>query len=324
MGEMKKIIFDTDPGIDDAMALLLAHACSDIELVGITTTFGNANIENTTRNALYLKQQFGMSAEVAKGVNIPLDQVKTEPATLVHGDNGLGDIEIPKVINTQISPLIAHDYLIETIKNQPGEITLVAVGRLTNLAMAIEKAPEIGKLVKEVIIMGGAFGHNGHTGNLTPFAEANVYGDPLAADIVINADWPVTLIGLDVTQQTLMSNAYLEKMRVSSAQYGQFIYDITRFYAKFYNDDLGLDGFYVHDSSAIMYLVAPQIFTTKRGRIRVITDGPAKGHTLFKSSDRIFPIDEWAARPKQTIAINVDPQAFNQYYFDIICSDETD
>ncbi|KZN43463.1 nucleoside hydrolase [Pseudoalteromonas luteoviolacea] len=315
----EKIIFDTDPGIDDAMALLLAHACQDIEMIGITTTFGNASIENTTRNALYLKQEFGMHAEVAKGVNVPLDQVKTEPATLVHGDNGLGNIELPDQINTPLSPLIAHDFIVETIKKQPGEITLVAVGRLTNLALAIEKAPEIGKLVKEVIIMGGAFGHNGHTGNLTPFAEANVYGDPLAADIVINADWPVTIVGLDVTQQTQMSNAYLEKVRTSSEKYGQFIYDITRFYAKFYNDDLGLDGFYVHDSSAIMYLVAPEIFTTKQGHIRVITEGPAKGHTLFKGSDRVFPIDEWATAPKQTIAINVEPQTFNQRYFDIIC-----
>ncbi|TQF71140.1 nucleoside hydrolase [Pseudoalteromonas luteoviolacea] len=317
---MKKIIFDTDPGIDDAMALILAHASQDIEVVGITTTFGNASIENTTRNALYLKQKFGMLAEVAQGVDTPLDQVKTEPATLVHGDNGLGNVEIPDQINAPLSPLVAHDYIVETIKKQPGEITLVAVGRLTNLALAIQQAPEIAQLVKEVIIMGGAFGHNGHTGNLTPFAEANVYGDPLAADIVINADWPVTMVGLDVTQQTLMSNAYLEKLRTNSTKYGQFIHDITRFYAKFYNDDLGLDGFYVHDSSAIMYLIAPEIFTTKRGHIRVITEGAAKGHTLFKNSDRVFPIDEWTHKPKQTIAINVESQIFNQRYFDIVCS----
>lgn len=180
-----------------------------------------------------------MYAEVAKGVDTPLDHVKTEPATLVHGENGLGDIVIPDHVNAELSPLVAHDYIIEKIKEQPGEITLVAVGRLTNLALAIQKDPEIGKLVKEVIIMGGAFGHNGHTGNLTPFAEANVYGDPLAADIVINADWPVTIVGLDVTQQTLMSNAYLEKVRSHSTKYGEFIYDITRFYAQFYNDDLG-------------------------------------------------------------------------------------
>ncbi len=104
---------------------------------------------------------------------------------------------------------------------------------MTNLALALQKAPEIAELVKEVVIMGGAFGYNGHTGNVTPFAEANIIGDPHAADIVLTTNWPVTVVGLDVTHQTIMDHQYLEILRDQSEKYGQFIYDISRFYSVF-------------------------------------------------------------------------------------------
>jgi inosine-uridine nucleoside N-ribohydrolase len=159
----KKVIFDTDPGIDDAMAILFAQASGKIDLLGITTVFGNATIENATRNALYLKQRFSIPAIVCKGAKDPLIIPAGEPTTFVHGQNGLGDIELPDSLSVNADPRIACDFIIETVRNHPSEVTIVAVGRLTNLALAIQKAPDIIALVKEVVVMGGAFGHNGHT-----------------------------------------------------------------------------------------------------------------------------------------------------------------
>ncbi|TLX48601.1 nucleoside hydrolase [Pseudoalteromonas phenolica] len=317
---MKKVIIDTDPGIDDAMAILLAHQSNKLDLIAITTTFGNANIANSTKNALYLKDRFGMKAVVAKGVDSPLTQLPSAPATIVHGENGLGNINIPDEIESKANEEIAHDLIIKSIKEHPNEITLIAIGRLTNLALAIKKAPEITSLVKEVIIMGGAFGFNGHAGNLTPFAEANIFGDPHAADIVVSANWPVTMVGLDVTQQTIMNNSYLEKLKNKSAKYGQFIYDISRHYSKFYNDDIGLDGFFVHDSSAVIYAICPELFTVKEGCVRVVTEGVAAGHTLLKQCDRVYPIDEWSNQPKQKVCTGVNSKELLNLYIDSLAN----
>lgn len=313
-----KIIFDTDPGIDDTMAMILAHASNKIDLMGMTTVFGNASIENATRNALLVKKMFGLSADVAKGADTPLEVKAGEPTTFVHGDNGLGNIPLPDIELEEPLSITAHDYIINTVKEFPGEITLVAVGRLTNLALALQKAPEIAELVKEVVIMGGAFGYNGHTGNVTPFAEANIIGDPHAADIVLTTNWPVTVVGLDVTHQTIMDHQYLEKLRDQSEKYGQFIYDISRFYSDFHKKEAGIDGFYVHDSSAIMYVMHPELFEVKKGPIRVVTEGAAIGHTMLKKSDNWYPIDDWANKPQQTVCINVDSSLFLKTYLETI------
>lgn len=301
----KKVILDTDPGIDDTMAMLLAHASDRLDLIGITTVFGNATIENATRNALFVKQKFGLTANIAMGTDTPLVVEAGEPTTFVHGNNGLGDIEIPPGDYGIADSRTAQEFIIDTLMAHPGEITLIAVGRLTNLALALQKAPEIAGLVKEVIVMGGAFGHHGHSGNVTPFAEANIIGDPNAADLVLTSNWPVTIVGLDVTQKTIMTTQYLEELRKKSVKYGEFIYQITRFYANFHQKEIGMDGFYVHDSSAIAYAIAPELFTLKRGTIRVVTEGPAIGHTMLKEGSTRYPIDDWSGKPVQQVCIDV-------------------
>lgn len=311
---MEKIIFDTDPGIDDAMAILFAQACSEIDLMAITTGFGNATIATATRNAQYLKGRFHLTADVVKGAAKPLVIPADAPADFVHGVNGLGNIDIDESNLPNIAPLAAHDYIIEKLKAYPNEITLVAVGRMTNLALALRKCPEITGLVKQVVIMGGAFGYHGNTGNMTPFAEANIIGDPHAADEVLTADWPVTVVGLDVTMQTVMSNDYLASLKTTSSQYGEFIYDITRFYADFHQQTDKVDGIYVHDSSAIMYVIAPHLFDTVKGPIRVVTDGPAMGLTLQKKAAKRFPIDDWANCPAQNVCCDVDVDAYLKLY----------
>jgi inosine-uridine nucleoside N-ribohydrolase len=315
-----KVIFDTDPGIDDAMAILFAHASGKIDLLGITTVFGNATIENATRNALYLKQRFAITTTVCAGADTPLVVPAGEPTTFVHGQNGLGDIDLPDTMPLKADSRTACDFIIETVRNNPNEVTLVAVGRLTNLALAIQKAPDIAGLVKEVVVMGGAFGHNGHTGNVSPYAEANIIGDPHAADIVFTQKWPVTVVGLDVTQQSIMSNTYIQNLKKQSVKYGEFIYQISCFYSDFHKQSAGLDGFYVHDSSAVAYVLAPELFKVKQGPIRVVCEGPAIGMALCKTTEKAFPVDGWQQQPTQQICVDVDSQGLLDLYFKTLCS----
>ncbi|MFM4802867.1 nucleoside hydrolase [Aeromonas bivalvium] len=312
-----KIILDTDPGIDDAMAILFAEAHPDIDLVGITTVFGNATIENGTRNALWLKQKYGMRADVAMGAAAPLVREPVGPTTVVHGPSGLGDVAAGEVTLAP-DPRPAWQYLVETVQANPGEITLVTIGPLTNLALALAHAPEIVTQVKQVVVMGGAFGVNGHRGNVTPYAEANIHDDPEAADRVFTAPWPLVIIGLDVTQQSFFSGAYLDALRDEAGEPGRFLWDVSRFYLRFYSERIGLDGCHVHDPSAIAYVIEPTLFTLREGPVRVVTDGPAIGHTLQKFDGRRHPHDGWVGCPAQRVGVAVRDQALLALYRDTL------
>ncbi|MEM7221225.1 MAG: nucleoside hydrolase [Pseudomonadota bacterium] len=303
-----KIIIDTDPGIDDAMALLFAARAPQIDLVGITTTFGNALIDQTTRNAHYLNERFDLGAPVHTGAARPLFADLDPPADFVHGSDGLGQAGL-------VIPDVAGDagdgvqFLIDQLRAHPGEITVVAIGRLTNLALALARAPDIVDLVKSVVIMGGALGRGGFGGNVTPVAEANVIGDPHAADRVLRAAWPVVMVGLDVTMQTVMMQGLVEDLRDNGGETGEFIYAITRFYQKFYKDNHGLEGFAVHDSSAVAYLLAPDLFKTEAGGLRVMTEGLAYGQTVLAPAGKTYPIPGWQDLQEQHACVDVRADA---------------
>jgi len=309
-----KVIFDTDPGVDDAMALLLLARHPDIDLVGVTTVFGNADIATATRNGLFLKDRYGFSAPVAQGAGKPLHGEAGDPPDFVHGKNGLGDIDLPATTKAKAHDLPAHRLIIELLRANPGEITIVAVGRMTNLALALAEAPDIAGLAKQIVVMGGAFGFNGHTGNVTPVAEANIIGDAPAADIVFGAAWPVTIVGLDVTQQTVMTDAYLAELAESAGEDGKFIRQISAFYQNFHKESAGLNGFYVHDSSAVAFALHPEFFETRRGAIRVVLDGISVGQTIIKLEGKNFPPGAWDGRPTQTVCVAVDSAAFLAFY----------
>ena len=310
----KKIILDTDPGIDDAMAILFAEAHPDIELMGITTVYGNATIDNGTQNALYLKQKFGMKALVAKGSDKPLLRDPVGATVVVHGETGFGDVTAPSSLDSEAIKKPAYQFIIDSVRAEPREITLVAVGPLTNLALALEAAPDIVDLVKEVVVMGGAFGENGHRGNVTPFAEANIHDDPHAADKVFTASWPVVIIGLDVTEESFFTSQYLDELRDDAGEVGQFIWDISRYYLKFYSDKVGMDGCHVHDPSAIAYVIQPSLFTSRNGPVRVVTDGPAEGMTIQKADQRNYMNDEWSLFPAQQVGVQVDSDTLLSLY----------
>jgi purine nucleosidase len=301
-----KVIFDTDPGIDDAMALLFLHRHPAIDLIGITTVHGNAHTDITTRNARYLGERFGIEAPIARGASAPLVMTKSAPPTFVHGDDGLGNVGTSFAPTRPLDPRPAYRLIIESVRRFPGEVTLVAVGPLTNLALAIQEAPEIASLVKEVVVMGGAFGVNGQGGNVTPVAEANIHGDPHAADIVFSAPWPVTAVGLDVTHQVLMSNADFQRLREQGGSDGEFMWAISRHYVDFYSRREAIDGCYVHDSSAVAYVIDPSLFTVRRGPIRAVRDGIAMGQTIQRPDDQDFPPGDWDGYPSQGVCVDVD------------------
>ena len=179
---MSLLILDTDPGVDDALALLYLRARNqqkwpDLKLLAITTVFGNADVETTTRNALWLRARLGLSAPVYRGAAEPLTRPRGLSPKHVHGENGLGDLDLSGAPLSPAGSGAAHERIIDLVRARPREITIVAIGPLTNLALALRAAPDVAGLVAGVTIMGGAFA----AGNVTPFAEANIHNDPEAA-----------------------------------------------------------------------------------------------------------------------------------------------
>ncbi len=302
-----RVVFDTDPGVDDAMALLFAHASPEIELVGITTTFGNASVEQTTRNALLIADRFGIACPVHRGAAAPLVGTADPPPDFVHGRDGLGEAGFEPSPRQPSGDAAA--FLVDTIRTHPHEITVVAVGRMTNLARALELDSGIATLVKGIVVMGGAFGRDGHGGNVTPCAEANMHGDAHAADRVMTAPWPLTLVPLDVTHQTRMAPAILETLAVRGGEAGAFIERIARFYRAFYARTGAGDAFPVHDSSAVACLLAPGLYRRETGAVRVVTEGIARGQTLFAQAERFYALDDWQGLPMREVCFGVDADA---------------
>jgi purine nucleosidase len=303
---MHKVIYDTDPGVDDAMAFVFQALHPQIELLGVTSVFGNSTIETTTRNALYLAGRFAPGVPVARGAAAPLRGAAPAPVDWIHGKDGLGDAGLRSADQSALNARAAHRFIIDTVRASPNEVTLLAVGPLTNLALALREDPEIASLVKQVVVMGGAFGTNGVYGNVSPAAEANMRGDPDAADIVFGASWPVAIVGLDVTERTVMTTDYLAKLRDEAGEAGRFVWDISRHYESFHQTSAGLGGIYVHDSSAVAYLLAPHLYVTRKGPVRVLTDGIAAGLTIQKPMTFAAPAPDWDDRPVCEVCVEVD------------------
>jgi len=295
-----RILFDTDPGIDDAMALLMLARDARAELVGISTVFGNAPVEVTTANALALCQRFDLQVPVARGAARPLAREPRHFPVHIHGRDGLGDVHPQPPHDRLPEPLDAARFIVDMARRHAGELTLVAVGPLTNLAQALALDPALPRHVQRVVVMGGAFGTLGHGGNVTPVAEANIYCDPHAADAVFAAPWPVTVVGLDVTHQVLMNSAYLDTLGDAGGAEGRYLRDIIRPYERFYSQRTG-GGIFAHDASAAVCALDASRFQVRRGALRVLTEGPAIGQTLQSGAG-------WQHRPGQQVCIAVDAQ----------------
>src|ERR1700692_2673287 len=220
----RKVIIDTDPGTDDAMAIMLALNSPEFDVLALTVVPGNVTAAQGLENALRMVSLANRcDIAVAGGAQHPLFQ-KLITAEFWHSKNGLANIELPKS-KCKADPRWAPDLIIEMIHANPHEITLVPVGPLTNIALAIEKDPSIVPLVKEVVIMGGSI----TGGNVNAAAEANIYNDPEAAQIVFQAGWPLTMVGLDVGDKTLFSNKYLAQLGQTHGPMNDFIYQVAHY-----------------------------------------------------------------------------------------------
>jgi inosine-uridine nucleoside N-ribohydrolase len=305
----KKIIIDTDPGIDDAMAILFAFAAPELEIVGLTTIFGNVQTDLATQNALRLIEFAGHPhIPVASGAKKPLVIAYDEAPEVVHGADGFGNTHQPPPRGRAIDKP-ASQFIIETIMANPGEITLAPLGPLTNIAEALALEPRIAQQVAEVVLMGGAATVNG---NVNPAAEANIWHDPHAADAVFTASWPLTMIGLDVTMSTIMDEAYFDALRTNRT--GEFIYQISRFYQRFHYLTHNLQACFTHDPSVIAYLIDPSLFTCEQGPIRVITEGIAAGQTLMDRRQEWLVPNEWSGLTPVNVCVGVHSERLLTLY----------
>lgn len=304
--EKHKVIFDTDPGVDDAMALYYALAHPDIEVVGITTTFGNVTVEQACTNALYLTAIAGQGdIPVTQGVSSPWVKPGEAPPAYIHGADGLGNLSSRMDTRNAADPRSSAQFLVDMARLHPGEITLVAVGPLGNLAMALKLEPALPKLVKQVVIMGGTVLE---PGNVSPVAEANIWNDPHAADQVFTAGWKLAMVGLDVTHQVIMPVALFKSIAEKQQHIAtDVLHHAVGFYANFYSGlyphVAKIHGCFGHDVLAFIYLTNPEFFTTKSGKIRVAIDGMAQGQTMLDRKDFIdYPQAGWGKNVPETQA----------------------
>ncbi len=296
--DKKIVIVDTDPGIDDAMALFLLKQAKELEIKAITTVFGNGPVETTTRNAAYIVDRFGFRMPVVQGAAGPLRGARFVPDLLVHGQDGFGGTNVSIEHPLPQSGQDAASFIAEMVRRYPKRVSVLALAPLTNLALALERDPEIAGLVDEIVLMGGAFACGG---NITPYAEANIYYDPHAAAHVFGAAWPITAVGLDVTRRCILSTADAQALASSGGDAGAFLWSISRDYERIYRQLDGVSGCCIHDVTAAAYLIDPSLFQTKTGQISVQTEGSELGKTDFEPDS-----DELKSRHKICVDLNVE------------------
>ncbi len=297
----RKIIIDTDPGVDDTMAIFFALCSPELEIVGLTSIFGNVHTELATKNALRLLEIAGRTdIPVAAGAVDALTGPFEGPVPFVHGADGQGDIDLPDPAG-QALDISAAQFIVEQLRANPGEITLAPVGPLTNIALALRLEPRITEWVDEVVLMGG---NALAPGNASPAGEANIRNDPEAADLVFGADWQVTMVGLDVTLRVHMTPEHIAEYATHGNAMSDHIVKVLPHYRNYFESVYEAEGIFVHDSSAIAYILDPSLFTLRRWPIRVGTQGLGRGKTWPATGGRILP--PWEGRPDVNVCVDVD------------------
>lgn len=298
----RKIIIDTDPGQDDAVAILLALASPELEVLGLTCVAGNVALPLTARNARVVCELAGRpDLPVFAGCAAPLrrDLVTAE---YVHGNSGLDGIVLPEPAMA-LQPVHAVEFLIESLRGQPaGTVTLCPLGPLTNIATAMTRAPDIVPRIAEIVLMGGGCFEGG---NVTPAAEFNIYVDPEAADIVFKSGVPLVMMPLDVTHKALTTRARVEAFRALGTRAGHAVASWTDFFERFDMAKYGSDGAPLHDPCVIAYLLRPDLFSGRHVNVEI--------ETLSALTRGMTVIDWWRVtdRPANAMVIgDVDADAF--------------
>lgn len=291
---MKRIIFDTDPGVDDAIAILALLAAPELEVLALTTVAGNVNIDLTTKNAQDLIGFLGVDIPVAKGAHKPLLR-PYEDASYAHGKSGMGAYHF----KNKPAPLYtenAQTLMVRLLKESQEPVTLACVGPLTNIALLLHSYPELKDKIDEIVVMGGTYGSLGNTHSL---AEYNFFGDPHAAKMVLASGVPVTLFGLNVTHTTKLHPQDIGTL----SHYGE-VGQLVRDALSIYQGGDQKAGYHMHDACVTMYLLQPELFTFERHAVSVVTEGPAMG-ALIEDLLEQHPTNA-------KIAIAADAEAFSE------------
>jgi inosine-uridine nucleoside N-ribohydrolase len=303
------VIIDCDPGHDDAIALMLAAASPELELIGVTTVAGNTTVDKTTRNALAVLELVGRSdIPVATGSEAPLrrDLVTAEH---IHGSTGLDG---PRISEPAAQPhrLGAVPFLAEALAASDRPVTLIPVGPLTNIAMLLTGHPELHDRIDRIVLMGGSMG----LGNVTPAAEFNIYVDPEAASIVFGSGLDVEMVGLDVTHEARLDSRHADFLR-GSGHAGTFVAALLDFFIPKYQARMGFDGAPIHDALAVASVIDPEVLTSERVSVEVDTSsGPSVGRTLV---DRYRVTGNPA---NAAVGVGVNPDRFAKLLIDRIAA----
>jgi purine nucleosidase len=265
----KKIIIDTDPGQDDAVAILLALASPELDVLGITCVAGNVELELTTLNACKICELAERpETKVFAGATKPLSR-SLITAKNVHGRTGLDGAELPKP-KMKISNVQAVDFLIDTLlASSSQEITLCALGPLTNLALALKKEPKIKSKIDQIVLMGGGFFEGG---NITPAAEFNIFVDPESAAIVIGSGVKIVMMPLDVTHKVLATKSFIEQVLSIGSNTGEAVAGLLNFFGRYDSKKYGSDGAPLHDPNVIAYLLKPEYYSGKDINVEIELD----------------------------------------------------
>ena len=312
-GTVRKIILDLDTGIDDTLALSYVLGSPEAELIGITGTYGNVVLDRGVDNDLRLLSMYGREdIPVFKGIDHPstADSFSVPPdSEIFHGANGTGNIEIPAQTDRQASQQSSVDFIIDAVRRYPkDELAVVPTGALTTIAAALEKAPDIVDRIS-IVMMGGTLTQPGNVG---PFAEANINQDPEAANRVFATTADITMVGLDVTTQALMSRENTEALRATGTKAGRFLADMTDYYIDISEKESGvyLGGCNLHDPLAAAVAIDPSLVTTFATNLMVETEGPQRARTIGDPSRLLDTV-------KNTkVALSVDTERFTRRFMD--------
>lgn len=300
----KRIIIDCDPGVDDALAILMALASPELEVRGITTVFGNTDVAITTRNARTLLRAGGRpDIAVGRGADGPLIGPFGGPIPHIHGHDGLGDGGVKRASPDDApADCSALDLLRRETLAAPGELTILAIGPLTNLALFARVYPEVAHQVCGVVLMGG---NALSPGNATPGAEANIYNDPEAAEVVFGFDWPVTMIGLDVTEGIVLGPDHLDAI----GRRHELLARAVPLYRRFFAEADGIEGIIAHDPAALAFILQPELFDTRDWPVRVELSGIGRGKTWVVNRQNDSPPRGWDGRRRVQVAVGAETSA---------------
>jgi inosine-uridine nucleoside N-ribohydrolase len=293
------IVIDCDPGHDDAIALLLALASPEVELLGVTTVSGNTTLPNTVTNALKVLEFVGRTdVPVAAGADRPLLR-EQYAAKYVHGESGMEGPELPEPTTSAVDEH-AVDFLARHVLGSAERVTLIPVGPLTNVALLLARHPETAERLERIVLMGGAIAE----GNVTPAAEFNIWADPEAAARVFGSGVDVTMIGLDVTHKALVGGAQAERMR-ASGRVGTLVAELLEFYGRFHAETYGFAGSPIHDAVAVAHVLRPGLVETKHVHVAIETQSElCRGRTVA---------DVWRRtgnEPNAHVGVDIDAAAF--------------